>query len=275
MKRLRLGAVLHFIIAIGHLGCLFALDEAFDAYGIKDVMHNMVFGHVWMLYALTICLALAFVLAGLYALSATGDICRLPLTRTAIIVIIVLYSLRALAGGWACVMDFRWLLIYSSVIPAFIAWCYYPGLKIIVMEISNWFKGFEKGIARLSPEERSAFFSECGKNCVNGGTLSVYKKLYEDAKGNMDVFFQMANDLPGVKGEVVEKGHVYRLIFLKCTCELCKKGYVTTPLLCECSRQSVIYSLHSLWKDKNFTVTLCHSILGGGTDCEMRIEVDK
>ena len=91
------------------------------------------------------------------------------------------------------------------------------------MEISNWFKGFEKGIARLSPEERSAFFSECGKNCVNGGTLSV----------------------------------------------------VTTPLLCECSRQSVIYSLHSLWKDKRFSVTLCHSILGGGTDCEMRIEVDR
>ena len=99
MKRLRLGAVLHFIIAVGHLGCLFALDEAFDAYGIKVIMHNMVSGHVWMLYALTICLAFAFTLAGLYALSATGDIRWLPLTRTAIIAIIVLYSLRALAGG--------------------------------------------------------------------------------------------------------------------------------------------------------------------------------
>ena len=33
-----------FIIAIGHIGCLIALDEAFDAYGIKDVMHNIVFG---------------------------------------------------------------------------------------------------------------------------------------------------------------------------------------------------------------------------------------
>ena len=64
MKRLRLGAVLHFIIAVGHIGCLFALDEAFDAYGIKDVMHNMVSGQVWMLYVLTICLALAFALAG-------------------------------------------------------------------------------------------------------------------------------------------------------------------------------------------------------------------
>ena len=129
MKRLRLGAVLHFIIAIGHVGCLFALDEAFDAYGIKDVMHNMVFGHVWILYALTIGLALAFTLAGFYALSATGDIRRLPLTRTAIIVIIILYSLRALVGGWACAIDFNWLRFISSVIPAFLAWCYYPGLK--------------------------------------------------------------------------------------------------------------------------------------------------
>ena len=137
MKRLRLGAILHFIIAIGHLGCLFALDEAFDAYGIKEVMHNMVFGHVWMLYALTFCLALAFALAGFYALSASGDIRRLPLTRITIIVIIVLYSLRALAGGWVCVADFfadaqqhvSWLQFFSSIIPVFIAWCYYPGLK--------------------------------------------------------------------------------------------------------------------------------------------------
>ena len=37
MKKLRLGAILHFIIAIGHVARLFALDEAFDAYGIKDI----------------------------------------------------------------------------------------------------------------------------------------------------------------------------------------------------------------------------------------------
>lgn len=83
------------------------------------------------------------------------------------------------------------------------------------MELSDWFKGFEKGIARLLPEQRAAFFSECGKNCVNGGTLSIYRKLYEEAKGDMDAFFQLANGLPGVKGEVVEKGKVYYLTFLK------------------------------------------------------------
>ena len=121
MKRLRLGAVLHFLIAIGHIGCLFALDEAFEAYGIRE--------HVWMLYALTIGLVLAFCLAGLYALSATGDIRRFPLTRMAIITIVVLYSLRALAGGISCVNDFTWLQCISSLIPAIIAWCYWPGVK--------------------------------------------------------------------------------------------------------------------------------------------------
>lgn len=141
------------------------------------------------------------------------------------------------------------------------------------MELSDWFKGFEKGIAHLSPEQRSAFFSECGKNCVDGGTLSIYRKLYEDAGGDMDVFFQLANGLPGVKGEVVEKGKVYYLTFLECTCHLCKKGYVTTPMLCECSRQSVLYSLQSLWKGRDFQVELCHSILQGEPDCKMRIEV--
>lgn len=138
---------------------------------------------------------------------------------------------------------------------------------------SDWFKGFEKGIAKLTAEQREQFFSEYGKNCVNGGTLSVYRKLYEDAKGDLDVFFQMANDLPGVKGEVVEKGRIYHLIFLACTCDLCKKGYITTPLLCECSRQSVIYSMQSLWEELKFNITLCHSILQGKRECKIRIEV--
>lgn len=108
---------------------------------------------------------------------------------------------------------------------------------------------------------------------MNGGTLSVYRKLYEDAKGDLDVFFQMANDLPGVKGEGVEKGRIYHLIFLACTCDLCKKGYITTPLLCECSRQSVIYSMQSLWEELKFNITLCHSILQGKRECKIRIEV--
>lgn len=141
------------------------------------------------------------------------------------------------------------------------------------MDLSDWFKGFEKGMARLSQEQRSAFFSECGKNCVKGGTLDIYRRLYEESGGDIDTFFMKADGLPGVRCEVVEKGRVFHLFFLECTCGLCKQGYVSTPLLCECSRQSVIYSLQSLFKDRKFCVTLCHSILQGAQDCKMRIEI--
>jgi len=92
------------------------------------------------------------------------------------------------------------------------------------MELSDWFKGFEKGIAKLTAEQREQFFSECGKHCVQCGTLQVYKELYEKANGDIDVFFSEANELPGVRCETIEKGSVYDLYFMECTCRLHKQG---------------------------------------------------
>lgn len=64
------------------------------------------------------------------------------------------------------------------------------------MELSNWFKGFEKGITKLTARQREQFFSECGKNCVNGGTLSIYRKLKEDAMGIWMSFFRWQMNCP-------------------------------------------------------------------------------
>ena len=97
------------------------------------------------------------------------------------------------------------------------------------MELSDWFKGFEKGIAKLTAEQ-----------CVQCGTLQVYKELYEKANGDIDVFFSEANELPGIRCETIKKGSVYNLYFIECTCGLHKQGYVSTPLLCECSKQSIV-----------------------------------
>ena len=143
------------------------------------------------------------------------------------------------------------------------------------MELSDWFKGFEKGIAKLTAEQREQFFSECGKHCVQCGTLQVYKELYEKANGDIDVFFSEANELPGVRCETIEKGSVYNLYFLECTCGLHKQGNVSTPLLFACSKQSILYVLHSLWKNRQFNVSICGSILHGNPECKMRIETEE
>lgn len=139
--------------------------------------------------------------------------------------------------------------------------------------IKNWFCGFEKGIAHLSPEQRERFFSECGKNCVQGGVLNVYRQVYGEVEGDMDGFFTQLNDFDGVRTEVVESGGLYHLYFLECVCPLHQEGYVRTPLLCECSRQGVLYTMHTLWPDRRFEVELCQSVLRGDKACKLMIRV--
>lgn len=127
--RLRLGASLHFLIAIGHLACLFFLEKAFRAYDILDDMKHLCFEQEWLLYAITVCLAVGFAIAGFYALSATGDIRKLPLQRLAIIAIVGLYSVRVIVGAFWLLHEFSYLQFFSTLVPALLVYCYLPGLR--------------------------------------------------------------------------------------------------------------------------------------------------
>lgn len=127
--RLRLGASLHFLIAIGHLACLFFLEKAFKAYDILDDMKHLCFGQEWLLYAITVCLAVGFAIAGFYALSATGDIRKLPLQRLAMIAIVGLYSVRVIVGAVWLSHEFSYLQFFSTLVPALLVYCYLPGLR--------------------------------------------------------------------------------------------------------------------------------------------------
>ena len=127
--RLRLGAFLHFLIAIGHLICLFCLEEAFKAYGILDEMRHLCFGQEWLLHVVTVCLAVGFAIAGLYALSVAGDMRELPLRRLVMNAIVGLYSIRVIVGIDWLLHEFTYLQFFSTLVPALLVYCYFPGLK--------------------------------------------------------------------------------------------------------------------------------------------------
>ena len=127
--RLRLGASLHYLIAMGHLICLFFLEEAFKAYDIWDEMRHLCFEQEWLLYVVTVCLAVGFAIAGLYALSVAGDLRKLPLRRMVMMVIVGLYSIRVIIGIDCLLHEFTYLQFFSSLVPALLVYCYFPGLK--------------------------------------------------------------------------------------------------------------------------------------------------
>ena len=127
--RLRLGASLHFLIALGHFICLFFLEEAFKAYGILDEMMHLCYGQEWLLYVVTIFLAAGFAIAGLYALAVAGDMRKLPLQRLVMIAIVGLYSIRVIIGIDWLLHEFSYLQFLSTLVPALLVYCYFPGLK--------------------------------------------------------------------------------------------------------------------------------------------------
>lgn len=68
-------------------------------------------------------------------LAAAGDIRKLPLRRLVMIVIVGLYSIRVIVGsrvivgiGWL-LYEFTCLQFFSTLVPAFLVYCYLPGLK--------------------------------------------------------------------------------------------------------------------------------------------------
>ncbi|CCZ44754.1 putative uncharacterized protein [Bacteroides sp. CAG:545] len=97
--------------------------------GKEDEMKHLCFGREWLLYVVTVCLAAGFAIAGFYALAAAGDIRKLPLRRLVMIAIVGLYSIRVVVGiGWL-LYEFTCLQFFSTLVPAFLVYCYLPGLK--------------------------------------------------------------------------------------------------------------------------------------------------
>lgn len=138
---LRTGAILNFIIALGHIVCLFFLDAAFQFYGIDGIMNDIAWQYgTYVPYLITVVLVCGFTVFGLYGLSADGVIRRLPLLWVGVFGIASLYLLRAFWGAYTMVSTDTYMLknISSAVISGLIGLLYLCG-GIKKTEIKNCF----------------------------------------------------------------------------------------------------------------------------------------
>lgn len=116
---LKTAAVLNFLLAAGHVLCLFRLDAAFRLYRIEPFMDRL--AALWppIPYLITLGVACGLTVCGLYALSAAGsDPARLPLLRPAVYAIGAVFALRGLAGFTAMSLacDFRSADLAAAVV---------------------------------------------------------------------------------------------------------------------------------------------------------------
>lgn len=93
-------------IAAGHVLALLWAWSFFRATGIEPEMRELAAQGAALPYVLTLITAAGFLVAGIYALSGAGDVRRLPLLRTALVMIAAIFVYRAtLYGGIDAVRD--------------------------------------------------------------------------------------------------------------------------------------------------------------------------
>lgn len=134
---LRFGAVLQFLLAAGHFAALFFLDKAFQFYEIDGIMNEMASICAALPYLITVALVGGFAVAGIYSLSASGSIRKLPFEKFVISAIFFVFAGRAIMGAISLFINFQTREIASTIIAAAVALCYASATKTYIKDFFN------------------------------------------------------------------------------------------------------------------------------------------
>lgn len=133
---LKLGGYTNIVIAIAHIIGLLWANKMFEITGIGNEMTDLAQIHSILPYLLTIFVAIAFFMFGVYGLSAANKFRRLPFLKPVIFLIAGVYLLR---GMGELIFDLekqqanQFLEITYSLIAVFI------GLLFLIGGLKKWY----------------------------------------------------------------------------------------------------------------------------------------
>ena len=133
---LKLGGYTNIVIAIAHIIGLLWANKMFEITGIGNEMTDLAQIHSILPYLLTIFVAIAFFMFGVYGLSAANKFRRLPFLKPVIFLIAGVYLLR---GMGELIFDLekqqanQFLQITYSLIAVFI------GLLFLIGGLKKWY----------------------------------------------------------------------------------------------------------------------------------------
>lgn len=139
---------------------------------------------------------------------------------------------------------------------------------------SCWFGGLTTGLANLSREQRNAVLAACGKACSESGSLAAFRRARDASCGCGDFFEWLQREIPAMEARELKKDRLYEIRYRECLCDLYRDGMMDTPILCECSRQSLLHNLRTVFPGRQIVVELKGSILGGDAKCRLAVHFE-
>ena len=136
----------------------------------------------------------------------------------------------------------------------------------------EWYTGFEEGLKKMESKSRTILLTECGHACSESYTKQEYIDAYSNSLNITQFFENLRRKFPELIVEPIEDGKTYDFVYSFCACDLVKKRYIKSPLMCECSKQSLLYNLETVFGKGKVNITLLQSILGGSNSCRLRFQ---
>ncbi len=140
--------------------------------------------------------------------------------------------------------------------------------------LSHWFGGWVRGLENLDAPARTALLRACGQACARSYTAQVFRESWERAGGDVASFLdELAARFPASTYMLRDDGTI-EVRLGACGCDLVQCGWVTSPLLCECSAHNLQANFEAALGTP-VTVTLRASLLRGGEACLFEVQLTR
>lgn len=131
-----------------------------------------------------------------------------------------------------------------------------------------------QGASALSKKEREALFRCCGERCARSAPLALYQQASRKAGENISAFFSLLGENEEIRTREIAPEKRYEIIYSACGCDWHSGGYTDSQMLCECSRQSILYCLEQALPQLKCSVSRRQSLLAGGDCCRFLVEIE-
>lgn len=136
--------------------------------------------------------------------------------------------------------------------------------------LTYWFDGLAKGLENLDAPSRTTLLRACGQACARSYTAQVFRESWKRAGGDMARFLaELATRFPEATYTLVADDTV-EVRYAACGCDLVQCGWVTSPVLCECSAHNLQANFEAALGTP-VTVTLQASLLRGEEACVFEV----
>jgi hypothetical protein len=138
--------------------------------------------------------------------------------------------------------------------------------------LSYWFDGLTKGLENLDAHSRTTLLRECGQACARSYTAQVFRESWERADGDIARFLaELATRFPASTYTLRSEGTI-EVCYDACGCDLVQCGWVTSPVLCECSAHNLQANFEAALGTP-VVVELKTSLLRGDEACVFEVSI--